>query len=206
MGTANVLAREFGLMSMNLAPLWAATESRRVRQLDIGACDDDPFLMSAGFGFDAEAVARVNPAWKRGAGRVEYAAACAVSIIAYPRLPRWRSTEGPLAAPDAGWILIANTSRYAGGFRISDGSSFDGTFEVFRFQTRSSIALAGTLARGLIGARWPVAARLVRGESLTLEGTGAVQLDGDLWSPPAGPVTIRMRLETIPVLVAAVET
>jgi diacylglycerol kinase family enzyme len=219
MGTANVLAREFGLMRNDLEPLWAATESRRVRNLDIGSCNGTPFLMSAGFGFDAEAVARVNPARKRGTGRVEYAAACLSALMAYHRLPRWRVASCPHAEPrrrspaaagdrgmpgveaDAGWILVANSSRYAGGFTISDGTFFDGAFEVFLFPTRSAITLGGTLARGFIGLGWPVAARLHRGETLSIEGDGAAQLDGDEWRPGQAAITIRLLDQTVPVLV-----
>src|SRR5690606_36804775 len=73
-GTTNVVARALGLPT---DPVAAATALRdgEVREIDVGRCGDELFLMQASGGLDAQALAAVDPRWKRRLGRVAVAGA-----------------------------------------------------------------------------------------------------------------------------------
>jgi YegS/Rv2252/BmrU family lipid kinase len=66
-GTANVWAREIGLHAFTLGHLGALRENTRILAkapicaVDLGLCNDQPFLMWAGIGLDALTVRKLEP-------------------------------------------------------------------------------------------------------------------------------------------------
>ncbi len=66
-GTTNVLAREMGMQSFEWHRWWALNENTRLlmnatpQSIDVGLCNDQPFLLWAGIGLDAVAIRRLEP-------------------------------------------------------------------------------------------------------------------------------------------------
>ena len=72
MGTANVLAAEFGL-SRRPTDIAATLGRGRLRRLHIPRVNGVPFLLMAGAGFDGRVVAAVTPHLKRRFGKAAFA-------------------------------------------------------------------------------------------------------------------------------------
>lgn len=69
-GTTNVLARELGMPAFEWHRPWAMNSNARklanspVQQVDVGLCNEQPFLLWAGIGLDALAIHRIEPRWR----------------------------------------------------------------------------------------------------------------------------------------------
>ena len=122
-GTANVWSREIGLPGLTWTRLMALEESARqlgnviVREVDVGFCNDSPFLLWAGVGLDAFIVHRIEPRrrWEKHFATAHYAA------IAMQQASYWSGIKLRVFADGeeitGHYILgvISNIHLYAGG-------------------------------------------------------------------------------------------
>jgi diacylglycerol kinase family enzyme len=107
----NVFARELGL-PLDWRAAWKTITRGEERRVNIGWANDRPFAQLAGVGFDAAALARVRPAWKRRLGPAAYF--CAGVEALFAPMPRIRvSAEGE--PPREGVWVVVGTGRYYGG-------------------------------------------------------------------------------------------
>ena len=135
-GTANVWARELGLPGLTWTRLTALEESARrfgnpkVHFVDVGYCNNTPFLLWAGVGLDAFVVHRVEPRsrWEKHFAVAHYAS------LALQQASIWSGINLNVCVDDieitGHYILgvVSNIHLYAGGFaeisphaRLDDG-------------------------------------------------------------------------------------
>ena len=112
-GTANVMAWELGL---GRDPVVAAHTLATGRVLPIrpGVVEGRPFLLMAGFGFDADAVYRVRPALKQRLGKGAYVVAGLAALLAPMPHLTVRTDEGSIR--QGSWAVAARAGHYGGSF------------------------------------------------------------------------------------------
>jgi diacylglycerol kinase (ATP) len=137
-GTANVLAREMALhLDPHLALETALTG--RIKRLDTGMMNGSAerrFLLMAGVGFDAAVVAGVPLALKNRVGRGAFVITAVRKAVTYP-FPEFQVTTDQ-GTQCASTCIVANSSRYGGGFVLSPGANMcDGLLDVVAIQGRS---------------------------------------------------------------------
>ncbi len=123
-GTANVIARDIGLPRRARA-LARICRQGPVRPVHGGLVNDTLFLMSVGAGFDARAVATVNPALKRCAGRLAYLAAAIALLRHWPDEGPYRIAIDGGPEEEAASAIVLNTRLYGGGFMIDPDGGMD---------------------------------------------------------------------------------
>ncbi|MGZ5430283.1 MAG: diacylglycerol/lipid kinase family protein, partial [Thermoanaerobaculia bacterium] len=162
-GTANVVAREYGVGRM-LAEAERALTSRRTRPITVWHAAGRTCLIGAGVGFDARVMKNVVPWLKRAFGRTGYSWTATLEWLKYEFPPievTGVDAEGAPFAVEATFVLAANTRRYGGDPILSPfADPTDDLLDLVLFASRSR----GTLMR------WY--GRLSRGKAahLSLEG------------------------------------
>jgi len=202
-GTTNVVARALGLP---LAPVAAARAlaTSRTRAMDVGLCDERPFLMQASAGFDASLMARVDRRLKERFGRLS---------IAVQGLGQWWRYGYPELevrvdgrATAARQLVVCNISEYGGSFRIvPDGRFDDRKLDVVLFRglgRRATLSFYADLLRGAHGRRDDVEITTADVVELVAPASADVQIDGDAL-PGAVPAVMRLAPEPLQVLVPA---
>ncbi len=177
-GTTNVVARALGVP---LAPRRAARALADgvARELDVGLCDEEPFLMMVSGSFDAAVLRRTPARAKRLFGR---------ALVGACGLLEWQSWRAPTLdivadehALTASFFAVCNLPLYAGPFTLAPGArGDDGRLDLVLFHGETRRALLGfllNLARGGHLERRDVAQFPVA--EVRLPGRQLVQLDGD---------------------------
>ncbi len=181
LGTANVLAREIGLVKDPdvVAEVIARAEPAEVC---LGEVNGTPFAIMAGCGFDAHVCAEINLTLKKWTGKFAYV---------------WQSLKEMTRAPDASYrvtvdqeqftaasVIVANGRHYAGKFfsapdaRIDDPVLYAVLFERPGRWSRFRYVLAT-----LSGRHTKLDdVRIVGGSQIQIEGAASepVQIDGDI--------------------------
>ncbi|MDY0384781.1 diacylglycerol/lipid kinase family protein [Trichlorobacter sp.] len=192
LGTANVLAWELGIRSIEAALQRIA--HGRLRPFTVGEATSAEgtrrFLLMAGIGLDAAAVAGVRPAEKARLGKLAYL---------FAGLRQLRDWDRSLITISDGQrserchaVIISNACHYGGPYRLAPGAEiFTPQLEVlpFQFPTRRSFFRAA-LPLVLAGRAPASAGWQLREGSLTITGAKPVQLDGDSFG--STPLTIRL--------------
>lgn len=191
LGTANVLAWELGIRSIEAA--LKRIVSGRLRPFTVGeattAEGSRRFLLMAGIGLDAAAVAGVRPGEKARLGKLAYL------LSGLRQLRDWDRSTITISDGQRNErchsVIISNACHYGGPYRLAPGAEiFAPQLEVlpFQFPTRRSFfrtALPLVFGRAAASAGWQL-----REGTLTITGGKAVQLDGDSFGN--GPLTIRL--------------
>jgi len=198
-GTTNVVARALGLPG---DPVAAARllATGQVREIDLGHCGDELFLMQASGGLDAEALAAVDPRWKRRFGRLAVAGAGLRSWSRYDFHQHRLEIDGEETAVTG--FVLANLPRYAGAFEIVPGARpDDGRLELLLFRgerRRSLLGFALDLVRRRHTRRADVEVLTPRRIRLLAPSVVTLQVDGDPFvaRPPLelGLAPVRLRL------------
>ncbi len=125
-GTANAMAHEMGL-PLHPARAARAMAAGQVREVRPGVVDSRAFLLWAGFGYDADVVAGVNPAMKRRIGKGAFALSGVRAMVR--RRPPVFVDSGADAGGDGprryAWVVAARASRYAGPYVIHGGAGLE---------------------------------------------------------------------------------
>ena len=135
-GTANVWAQELGLPGLTWTR-WVALEESALRQaqaqarrVDVGMCNERPFLLWAGVGLDAFIVHRIEPRsrWEKHFAVVQYAASVIWNAGFWHGMNLRVSTDGKNIKGHFLLAVVSNVHLYAGGFaqispeaRLDDG-------------------------------------------------------------------------------------
>jgi len=136
-GTSNVLAQELGLPGLSWTRWMALEESARrlaqshIQTVDVGTCNQIPFLLWAGIGLDGFIIHRIEPRrrWEKHFAVVQYAA----SVVWHAGF--WHGMnlrvivdEKPISSGHFLLALVSNIRLYAGGLaevsplaRLDDG-------------------------------------------------------------------------------------
>ncbi len=176
-GTANVLARAFGLPREARAAA-RMMDACRPLEVDVGLAGGTPFLMMVSSGFDAAVMARQDAGLKKHLG------AAAVIWSAVKRLRSYSYPEIELAfagrSRRAGFALVSNIAYYGGRFRLTPAADFrDRRLDLLTFRGRGP---AATLAF----TRDVVLRRHLRRPDVELDAVDEVRITG----PPDVPVQV----------------
>jgi len=136
-GTVNVLALDLGIP---FDPIGAATTIVYGirKRIDIGLINQQPFILMASIGIDAEAVHNINFNVKKVLGKIAYITSAIKSIFIYrPQRLVVKLLDKEIV--DNGYIAIISNSRfYAGRFNIDENTMIDdGLLNVFLFKKNS---------------------------------------------------------------------
>jgi diacylglycerol kinase family enzyme len=162
-GTANVVAREYGL-GRTLAEAERALTSRRTRPISVWKAAGRTSLISAGVGFDARVMKNVVPFLKRAFGRTGIGWTATIEWLRYEFPPIEVTGVGADGAPfteRATFVLAANTRRYGGDAILSPYTDpEDDLLDLVLFASRSRWTLM----------RWYGRLSLGKATHLALEG------------------------------------
>ncbi len=153
-GTANVVAREYGL-GRTVAEGERALTSSRVKPLTVWHAAGRTCLIGAGVGFDARVMKNVVPWLKRAFGRTGYSWTATLEWLKYEFPPievTGVDAEGASFSVEARFVLAANTRRYGGDPILSPfADPADDLLDLVLFGSRSRWTLMrwyGRLSRG----------------------------------------------------------
>ena len=202
-GTANVWAKEAGIPRNLHRALDAHLDGQQVA-MDLGRANGEPFLLMAGFGWDAQIAATVTPRLKRRLGVLAYV------LHGLPMLHRLRTAEIAWEADHAsaeeaiGLIVVSNTRLYGGILTFSlEASARDGQLNACIFAPRHAPeALRHALK--VVARRHPgdAGVRELRTARFDVTTPGVpVQLDGDVVGET--PITLIVEREALRMSVPA---
>lgn len=161
-GTANVWAKELGLPTLTWANPFALAEAARrlargkIRSVDLGMCNDRPFLLWAGMGFDGKVVNSIGPRqpWSRAFVVAQHA------VTALWEAVGWTGVDLKVTADAGEWAgryvvaVASNIRAYAGGLlELSPNAKVDdGQLDFWLVEGSSVADVVGTLVKILLGA------------------------------------------------------
>lgn len=202
-GTTNVVAAALGLPDDPVAAARALAHCER-RDIDVGRCGEERFLMQTSGGLDARVMARVDPRWKRRFGKLAVVAAGLRAWVGYDFPVFELEVDGRPAA--ATGFVVANLARYAGAFEIvPTASAEDRQLELLLFHgrhRRAALGFALDLARGRHLERSDVEVRPVRRVRLLGPPRAELQADGDPFVATP-PLDLELAADRLTVLVPA---
>ncbi len=201
-GTVNVLAMDLGI-PLNPALAANAVLGGRLRRIDVGAVNGQPFLLMVSTGIDALAVHNLDLRAKRYFGQMAYMLSALWSAFT-DRARKIRIDIPEQGVRDRGYLAVISNSRYYGGrYRIAQEIRIDdGVLDVFVFKKSS---LSDTL-RLLVGIllnrhRFMRDVAFYRGTRIEITSRGRVkmQMDGD--RAPSTPAVVQVKPRHLPVFV-----
>lgn len=143
-GTANVWAQELGLPGLSWTRWMALEESARllskpaVRRVDVGMCNNSPFLLWAGVGLDAFIVHNLEPRtrFEKHFAFVHYAATAAWNAGLWRGVNMRVELEGQEVSGHFLLAIVSNIHLYAGGLvQLSSRARLDdGMMELWLFK------------------------------------------------------------------------
>jgi YegS/Rv2252/BmrU family lipid kinase len=181
MGTVNVWARETSIPPKLKAALETHL-SGRIERIDIGRAGDEPFLLMASAGWDAEVARDVSPSLKRKLGDLAYVLQGIRSVRQLHGQPVEWSADGHRSHSHIAPMVISNTRLYGGRVMFTpDARATDGVFDYVALMPRhpgDTIGLAVRLVMRRLSHALRVKSGRARAISIDTPGI-AVQLDGD---------------------------
>ena len=183
LGTANVLAKELGIPRHWREAIDIHLQGQ-TQEMDVGWAGDEPFLLMASMGWDAEVAANVNLAIKKRVGAAAYvlSAATRVRKVLAPT-PIKGTIDHEEAVGEGSILVIGNTRNYGGVVEFTPHAlANDGVFDLCGVKPRNfldGVRLLAGLARGKLSNSDLISFR--RGSHVFVETPGwLVQVDGDV--------------------------
>ncbi|MCF8719735.1 diacylglycerol/lipid kinase family protein [Nitrospina gracilis] len=180
-GTVNVLATEIGLKSTpeHIARTLAFGEARRIYPAKMNGRS---FLLMAGCGLDARAVAGVSRHLKKLFGPGAYAWSALKEVFKWD--PAVLEVEIDGARHTCRWVLACKAVHYGGPYRVAPGADLAvPRLEVLLFQSRTPWGRLAEVAVAMLGRRFGIDTGIHVVETDRLRVTGPdgepVQVDGD---------------------------
>lgn len=212
-GTSNVWAQELGLAPFTWTHFWRLQENTRILAnalcfpVDMGQCNEQPFMMWAGLGLDAMAIHGIEPRVRleKFFAVPEYAASTIWNASQWSgiRLRLWVNEE---ELEDHYLLAVANNiRRYMGGHSILSPDAYldDGLLDLWLFKG-SSLADAFRIAYELWRGHHVDSsdARRIPFQSLRVEAKSPffIQLDGEP-KATSSQATISVRQKCLKMLV-----
>ena len=192
LGTANVMARELGIRSQQDAIERIARGT--VRPFSVGEASSATgvrrFVLMAGIGADAAAVADVRSSEKRLLGKGAYVLAGLRQCIGWD--PRTVTVSCGGQTRRCNSLIIANAAHYAGPYcLVPQASLFDAQLVIAPLPFDGPLRLLGFTATVFLRGRYKAPDAFYSGrESISITGDKPVQLDGDSFGTT--PLAIRL--------------
>lgn len=188
LGTANVLAYELGIVSVE-------TAINRIIRGDARECctalvswqdASRRFLLMAGVGFDGQVVHGVTSPLKRSLGKGAYVVAALESLI------KWDHSEVRVVSGtetiDCHSVIFCNAARYGGNMVLApDASLFTPGLSALCIQACTRFTWFTAAVRLVLGST--SGCRVVTGDRFEVQGVKPVQIDGD--SADSSPCTVQ---------------
>ena len=200
-GTANVVARDIGMMTSieRLADIIAAGKTKRValglaRSEEAETPHSRYFLMMAGIGIDASIARGVNHRLKRATGELAYWW-CGIKHLLF-----WRAEPFSIEVDgkhyESAFALVGNGKGYGGGMMMTPGAKLEEPwFEVFILPCqRNNVSYLRALAACRKGTPEAGGATLIRGKHIKANSADEpwVEVDGEVIGP------LPMTLDIVP--------
>ena len=192
LGTANVMARELGISSQQDAIQRIARGT--VRPFSVGeassAAGARRFVLMAGIGADAAAVADVRLSEKRLLGKGAYVLAGLRRCLNWDNRLVTASCAGQTRRCNS--LIVANAAHYAGPYcLVPQASLFAAQLVVAPLPFASPLGMLRFTAALFLRGRYEAPDAVTSGEDLiSITGDKPVQLDGDSFG--TAPLTIRL--------------
>ncbi len=138
LGTANVLAKELGIPRDWQEAIEIHLQGQ-TQEMDVGWAGDEPFLLMASIGWDAEVAANVNLAIKKRVGAAAYVltAATRVRNVLAPKLVKG-TIDHVEAVGEGSMLVIGNTRNYGGVVEFTPHAlANDGVFDLCALKPRT---------------------------------------------------------------------
>jgi YegS/Rv2252/BmrU family lipid kinase len=199
-GTANVWAHEMGIPA-GLRGIDAHL-SGQVVAIDLCYCNEEPFLLMAGIGWDATIASRVRPATKQRLGAGAYV------LEGLRELPRLRpltvtlSVDGEAREERVAMVLLSNTRLYGSVARLSrDADATDGMLDVLIVAPAGPLATVNSALRLAVpGLADGEGVTRLRAREVSIATAGlAIQLDGDVSGTTPATFSVRPRVLNVSV-------
>jgi YegS/Rv2252/BmrU family lipid kinase len=212
-GTSNVFAQELGLPALTWARWLALEESARllvnapIRQVDLGICDGQFFLLWAGVGLDAFIVHRIEPRrrWEKHFAVVHYGTSVVWHAGFWHGMNLKVEVDNQQVEGHFLLGLVSNINLYAGGIlHLSPQARMDdGLMDLWLFEGETlgdTVQLALDLFSGRHDRSPKVFHALFRELRLETESTLYLQVDGE---PVIGksPASVKVLPKSLRVLV-----
>jgi YegS/Rv2252/BmrU family lipid kinase len=207
-GTANVVARDIGMMTSieRLADIIAAGKTKRValglaRSEEAETPHSRYFLMMAGIGIDASIARGVNHRLKRATGELAYWW-CGIKHLLFWRAEPF-SIEVDGKEYESAFALVGNGKGYGGGMMMTPGAKLEEPwFEVFILPSQSNnFAYLRALAACRKGTPEAGGATLIRGKHIKANSADEpwVEVDGEVIGPL--PITLDIVPDALSIIV-----
>lgn len=191
-GTANVWAQELGLPILSWTTPRALEHAARrlmqavARPVDVGLCNEHPFLLWAGGGLDGYVVHQVEPRprWEKHLGVIGYAASVVRAAVRWPGTYLRVQADGEHIEGNFLLAIASNIRSYAGGIAtLSPNARLDdGWMELWLFSgegLRDTVRQAADLLRGQHVRSKRVRCLRIREATLESDAPLYFQLDGE---------------------------
>ena len=192
LGTANVMACELGISSQQDAIQRIARST--LRPFSVGEASSvagtKRFVLMAGIGADAAAVADVRPSEKRLLGKGAYVLAGLRRCLNWDNRLITASCAGQTRRCNS--LIVANAAHYAGPYRlVPQASLFAAQLVVAPLPFASPLGMLCFVASVFLRGRYKASDAVTSGEDIiSITGDKPVQLDGDSFG--TAPLTIRL--------------
>jgi diacylglycerol kinase family enzyme len=183
-GTANVLAREFGISHVPMRALEQALRGKPIRidSVRLSGRSNRRFLLMAGVGFDADVVARTSLLWKARIGMAAYVISVLSELLRYPFHEFRVITEN--GSYSATSCIISNSRFYGSGMVFSPNANpRDGELDLVLLEGNNRLAyLSFLISAQLRRPRDGPQVKRCRARAIRIEGPRGiwVQADGEL--------------------------
>lgn len=184
LGTANVLAKELGIGSVDDAV--ARIIRGETRQLAAGVVTRDGeerrFLLMTGVGFDARVVQRTRSVEKKILKQGAYLLAGVRCLWSWERELLQVTIDGRETVACHS-VVVCNAAKYGGSFRLAPEADLSTSgFQVVCVTEPTRLAVAGLAAATIMGVAKPASGiRRFSATRLAIAGSKPVQIDGDHW-------------------------
>jgi YegS/Rv2252/BmrU family lipid kinase len=197
LGTGNALGRELGLPLGDL-PAACRIVARGVEQdADVGVCNETPFAIMCGVGFDAEVAhsSHQGPG-KRLLGKWSFVLQFLLKLLGWGPRPFRVTVDGETIEERLWAVVVCNAAQYTWRLRFAPHSRLgDGALQVVLFGQRGRLRLLNEVTKHWCsgGVCELPGARCLEGRSIRIEADPPTrwQADGDVRGMT--PVDIRVR-------------
>jgi len=182
MGTANVLAIELGLQSVEMAVAKIVSGENRpfTAGLVTGTSRSSRFFLMAGVGLDGRIVRGVTQQRKKRFGKGAYL------LSALEQLRHWETGRLRVITEGADFschsVIVCNAARYGGAFTLAHGASiFSPSLELVAVGGSSRTDQLQLALQTLKGGSGGSGIIRLAAERIRIEGAKPLQADGDDW-------------------------
>jgi YegS/Rv2252/BmrU family lipid kinase len=206
LGTSNVYAIQMGI-PLKIEDALDVIGKGRVRQIDLGLCDDRYFSCLCGIGYDAHTMRHIKSIWTKLFGRIAYLVAGIYAYFSYSFHPVLLRLDDRPGLHKGYMVLVMNGPYYGGRFIVApDARVDDGTLDVVIIRDRKAAAVlryVWGLAQGSFA--WSEGVEYVKAERVHVlkRGRLPVEVDGEYCCK--SPVELRLARKALRAVVGKQE-